>query len=472
MRKTAHEDLPAFIRRQSAVDLAALLIELCDTVEPVRKRVERLQLAHRPDKLAAAFRKQLAAWKRSTRYLDWQEARAFTATIGVWLTQVEAELLPLDPPAALTLFEEFIEADAVWFERMDDSGGELGEVIGEACRRWLDAAARCETPAAEWQQRLMRLYDADDYGARDALLRHANRLLDPKALHKLADDWQTRLEAAVERPQAGPGSNHEVFRLSGALGLLSELLRAPELHVRAVRCYSPQPNALQKQQFAQAYLDVGRANEAMAWLEGDWGHQESVRRMLLAQALRQLGRHDESATIRQSLFEASLSCDDLDHWLQELPEAELGPARQHAHEHALAHADAVAAASVLLKLDDPSAAEHRLVQAAEAVDGRDYTRLLPLAEALRSEGCARGETVVLRALLADILGRANARAYGHAAKYLQRLRDIAASGETLAPLAEHADLEHQLRAGHPRKASFWAEVARAGSKPPAGGGRR
>ncbi|MBK1612988.1 hypothetical protein CKO44_05815 [Rubrivivax gelatinosus] len=471
MRKTANEDLPAFIRRQPAEDLAALLIELCDTVEPVCKRVERLQLAHRPDKLAAAFRKQLAAWKRSTRFLGWQEAREFAATIGVWLTQVEAELLPLDPPAALALFEEFIEADAVWFERMDDSGGELGDVIGDACRHWLDAAARCETPAAEWPQRLMRLYDADAYGARDTLLRHADRLLDQKALHELAGDWQARLEAAVEQPRAGPGPGYEVFRLSGALGILSELLHEPELHVRAVLCYSPQPNEMQKQRFAQAWLEVARPEQAMPWLKGDWGHLDRVRRMLLAEALRQLGRHGESAAIRQALFETSLSCDDLDHWLQELPEAERGPARQRAHEHALAHADAVAAATMLLKLEDPAAAEHRLVQAAETVDGRDYTRLLPVAEALRGEGCARGETVVLRALLADILGRASARAYGHAAKYLQRLREIAAAGETLAPLPEHADLEHQLQARHPRKALFWAEVARAEGKPPAGGGR-
>ncbi|MBZ8143651.1 hypothetical protein CLD22_27975, partial [Rubrivivax gelatinosus] len=319
-----NEDLPAFIRRQPAEDLAALLIELCDTVEPVCKRVERLQLAHRPDKLAAAFRKQLAAWKRSTRFLGWQEAREFAATIGVWLTQVEAELLPLDPPAALALFEEFIEADAVWFERMDDSGGELGDVIGDACRHWLDAAARCETPAAEWPQRLMRLYDADAYGARDTLLRHADRLLDQKALHELAGDWQARLEAAVEQPRAGPGPGYEVFRLSGALGILSELLHEPELHVRAVLCYSPQPNEMQKQRFAQAWLEVARPEQAMPWLKGDWGHLDRVRRMLLAEALRQLGRHGESAAIRQALFETSLSCDDLDHWLQELPEAERG----------------------------------------------------------------------------------------------------------------------------------------------------
>lgn len=69
---------------------------------------------------------------------------------------------------------------------------------------------------------------------------------------------------------------------------------------------------------------------------------------------------------------------------------------------------------------------------------------------------------MLRALMADILGRANARAYGHAARYLQRLREIAATGEPLHPLMAHAAFEQQLKATHPRKVAFWTQVARVG----------
>jgi len=54
-----------------------------------------------------------------------------------------------------------------------------------------------------------------------------------------------------------------------------------------------------------------------------------------------------------------------------------------------------------------------------------------LASALRTQGCVRGETVVYRALLRGILDRAYARAYGHAARYWSRLREIADSGAGL-----------------------------------------
>lgn len=59
-------------------------------------------------------------------------------------------VVPRDPPAALALFESFIEADASWFERADDSDGCIGDAVRATCRRWLEAAALCETPANVW----------------------------------------------------------------------------------------------------------------------------------------------------------------------------------------------------------------------------------------------------------------------------------------------------------------------------------
>ena len=79
---------------------------------------------------------------------------------------MERELCPTDPPTALALFQAFIDADASWFERADDSDGVIGDAVRSACRHWLRAAARCETPPCVWPDRLLELYLADQYGAR------------------------------------------------------------------------------------------------------------------------------------------------------------------------------------------------------------------------------------------------------------------------------------------------------------------
>ena len=83
---------------------------------------------------------------------------------------------------------------------------------------------------------------------------------------------------------------------------------------------------------------------------------------------------------------------------------------------------------------------------------------MPLAEALRIHQCCRGETAVYRALLKGVLDRAQARAYGHAARYWSRLREIAYTSTDLLPLQSHQDFEAEIRSRHARKVAFWAHV--------------
>ena len=458
MTKPAREDLETFLRRQEAGNLVDVLLELAKDHEAVQARLARMQLADRPDKLAAGFRKTLSGWRRSTRFYGYREARELGHMLEHWLEQVARELLPKDPPAAVLLFEAFIEADAAWFDRADDSDGVIGDAVRAACRHWLQAAAHCETPRDAWPDRLLKLHEADQYGARDELLRSAGLLLDESAQRGLVARLESRLEQALEASPGEKSPPMEVFRISGALSLLSESLRDPDVKVRASLRYSPNPNPVQRQDFVRAYLDADRPADALAWLQAPWGHLEDCRQDLLADALERLGRFEESSPIRQRMFERTLSNFHFQRWLEHLPEPERAEAVAHARKLALAHDDLTAAATLLLQLGDVDAAEGRLIAEPGRLDGKDYGRLVPLAKALRAADCARGETVVYRALLRGILDRAYARAYGHAARYWARLVEIAGSGVGLLPLPSHEDFEAEIRARHGRKSAFWASV--------------
>lgn len=458
MAKPPNEDLETFLRRQDAAGLVAVLLELAKDHEAVQARLARMQLADRPDKLAAGFKKTLSGWKRSTKFYGYREAGELGRMLEGWLDQVERELLSKDPPAALSLFEAFIEADAAWFDRADDSDGVIGDAVRAACHHWLQAAARCETPPDVWPERLLKLYQADQYGARDELLRRADLLLDEPAQRGLVDLLEWQLSQALEASPGGKSPPMEVFRISGALSLLSESLRDPDVMVRASLRYSPNPNPVQRQAFARAYLDADRPADALAWVQDPWGHLDDSRQDLLADALERLGRFEESSPIRQRMFERTLSDFDFQRWLEHLPEVARPEAVARARELALRHDDLAAAATLLLQLGDPAAAETRLLAEPGRIDGNDYGRLVPLAKALRAHECPRGETVVYRALLKGILDRAYARAYGHAARYWSRLREIADSGVGLLPLQSHEEFEAEIRARHGRKSAFWAYV--------------
>ena len=110
MPKASAETLEAFLHRQEASTLCAVLLELAEAHDVVKQRLVRLQLADRPDKLAAGFKKTLSAWRRSTRFHGYRESREYGSMLEAWLDQVANELAPKDPPAAVALFEAFAAA--------------------------------------------------------------------------------------------------------------------------------------------------------------------------------------------------------------------------------------------------------------------------------------------------------------------------------------------------------------------------
>jgi hypothetical protein len=461
-RKSAADALEAFVRQQDAATLADVLVELAGQHDAVRQRLERLALSRDAKGLTAAFRKTLAGWKRSTRYLVYAEARAFGLQLEGWLAQVERELLPMDPARALELAEDFITSDAKWFERTDDSDGAVGSAVRAACRLWVRCAARCEAPAAQWPERMAQLFDGDDYGAREVLLREANVLLDETALRGLVTRYEAQLDAILERAQDADerGLPSTVFQASAALSLLAEALRDPDVKVRATLRYSPQPNGLQKQKFVRGYLEADRPADALRWLEEPWERYEDTRLSLRAQALQQLGRTDEAAALRQQVFEHTLSVSDLRDWLELFPPNRQAAAIEHARTLARACADPITAARLLLETDDGDGAQAVLVAKAEHIDGDDYERLVPLAETLEGRDLWVGATAVYRALLTAILARAYSPAYRHAARYWARLQAIAQRAQSLAPLSSRAMFEAEVRRDHARKSSFWALVGK------------
>ena len=149
---------------------------------------------------------------------------------------------------------------------------------------------------------------------------------------------------------------------------------------------------------------------------------------------------------------------DLHRWLEHLPEASRHEALERARQLALDHDNPTTAATLLLDIGDDEAAEAMLLAEPARIRGDNYGALVPLAQALKTHQRLRGEAAVYRALLTAILNRAYARAYGHAARYWARLREIAATGIRVLPLESHEDFEAAIRSRHARKTAFWSHV--------------
>ena len=460
-RKTSLESLAAFIREQDADTLAVVLLELAEDHAAVRDRLARLQLSNKPRALVAAFRKPLTAWRRSTKYLDYSQAPEFGRELEAWLGQIERELMPGDPPAALALAEAFIETDHVFFERADDSDGAIGDAIRAGCRLWLKAASRCESPATEWPSRISALVAADEYGAREELLRRAHLLLSEEALRAFVASYEAELDDAPAQAGRGKSAMDGNWKATAALSLLSEALRDPDVLARAMLKESPSLNPVQKEHLVRAYVEYDRPEGALPWLEGTWSHLESSRQRLNAQVLTRVGRTSEATAVRRQIFEETLAVSDLHAWLESLPPEEQGRAIEHARVLAGAHDDPVVVALLLLAVGDDAGAEAALLAAPHLIQGNDYGRLRPLAAELETQECWKGSTAVYRALLVSILERAYAPAYQYGARYWAKLQVLAHKNPELLPLEPAAAFEARIRVQHGRKSSFWAHVNRA-----------
>lgn len=450
----------AFLDQLPRAELVDLIMELAGTVPAVGERLARRQLASNPAKLAARFRQRLQGWRRATRFMGWREAGAFGRGLEAWLDEIERELLPSDPARAHALVEAYLEADHIFFDHADDSNGAIGDAIRAGCRLWLKAAQAHPPTEIDWVERVHALVKADQYGARDELLRCADSLFDEPALRVLAGRFEGDLYLAMERETNHGAADYSRYAAGAAICLLADVLQDPDLSTKAVLSYRPHPNPLQKAQFADRYLRFGRAHEALRWLEGQWEVHEDQRQRLLARVYEALGDAERLTDTRRRLFTATGSAEDFLAYRARLPASAWETANAEARDRAQATGDVISAAHLLLAIEDDRGAEGLLVDRQASIRGESYYHLLPIAETLESRGRLLGAVACYRALLEAVLARAYVRAYAHGARYLAKLRSLAPRIGDYGALSTHDELEQHLQAKHGRKTSFWSHVKR------------
>ena len=115
--------------------------------------------------------------------------------------------------------------------------------------------------------------NADEYGAREALLRHADILFDEAGMRALASRFEADLDKAPDARGAAERHDHAVYKAAAAIGLIADALRDPDLSTRTTLRYSPNPNPLQKEHFVQRYIRYGRPGRRWrgSTASGDFG---------------------------------------------------------------------------------------------------------------------------------------------------------------------------------------------------------
>jgi hypothetical protein len=180
-----------------------------------------------PSEAVKMLQRRISSIRNGKRFVSHGESGDLAAQIATISADIRADLLPTEPAKAKILAEKLFSLDQVVFERADDSGGSIGSELRDACVLWLDAAAvtrAAESDAAtRWIEVLHELYQKNDHGIRESLLKEAHRLLGEEELRALAPwdepqrrDWNFR----------GARAPHAIFRVGSHSGLSGSAVSA------------------------------------------------------------------------------------------------------------------------------------------------------------------------------------------------------------------------------------------------------
>jgi hypothetical protein len=439
--------------------LAELLMGLAEN-DPAVARSLRLALAgtEGAGRLAAEVEKRLRTLQRARGFVEWDKVRPLARELDGLRQTIAGALAGADPHAAVAQMRLLLNLHEGIFERSDDSSGVLGQVFREAGadlgRLWglLPGSDR-----AGLARELLGLLDSDGYGVTDHLLAASGPALGPAGraeLRRLLEDRLASQPGASGRDDFGDARGR--FTTSLRLRELADLEGDVDAFIAAVEAGGRAESFAGD--IAQRLTAADRPAEALAWLDRAQGRHKEAHAQhldLRIAALDALGRTSEAQELRWAAFQRWLSVMHLRAYLRGLPDFDDVEAEERAIAHALSHPDPGAALAFLVTWPNLDAA-NQLVRAHHAeLDGGDYGRLRPAAEAL-AEKYPAAATLLHRALAEDVLRRASSRQYQYAARDVRACAGLAPFLPAEGGVETHAAFMGRLKREHARKTGFWS----------------
>jgi len=217
----------------------------------IDNRIDVLMVQNDPKALHKKLKKQVASLKRSTRFIAYNQSFEFSIQLDVLVSNIEKVLLPQSSKLAFEVVNLFLLTASSTFERVDDSGGGVGESYKTAVLLWLKAASEWRVSDGkckiDWQEAVYNFFQENNYGAYDDLIPDSAELLSEDELRQLAWRFENNVQKIL-KTQASNDSDFDAASASMGMRSVAEALGDVGLFERSYLITNSKPNEMIKNQ--------------------------------------------------------------------------------------------------------------------------------------------------------------------------------------------------------------------------------
>lgn len=401
---------------------------------------------------------------KDTSFIDYYDTGNYVARLDCLLTDIDTLLREQAPEQALQATEDFIWLHESIFERADDSYGELGGVFREAVDQWLDIASEVRNlnPHAEnWLDKFLAVFEGNDYGVLDDIIRNSGELLSDDELTQLAWRFEAQAKQAIDNQRLAKDSsyNHEAAHANIGMKSVAEAKGDIGLFEKAYLLTSPNPNTLQLECIVTFAIAMKNYERAEYWLEQPvWQEDPSSFKSLRNQLLTARGNTKQLKKHLAEDFYQNPSEFSLESYLEVANKTEKKALHKQMPELVKTARNVDSAISMALIVQHIELAENLLLEHADQLTKLYYGTFLHWLEQLDEKSHPLACIVCYRCLLTNLLDRGYAKAYHYGADYFHKLLKLDKKVSNYKNLEDAQSYIRSLQEQHWRKRSFWQQA--------------
>ncbi|MDD3803611.1 MAG: hypothetical protein PHW02_04375 [bacterium] len=396
------------------------------------------------------IKNELGKIRRSRRFYNRFDAPTLANEIGSIENRIMTELIDDDEKIELIL--KLFDSEEHFINSCDDSDGDLGDVYYGICSSFC-LIAKNHKDREEILQLIENLMEKNNYGLHDGLLEKLSEFMTREEMKEL-------YEYFMKLTMATMGDD-----IKSRLGIhiptsIAKSLQDAELYEKTVRIIKKgELHDNEMFNIGQIHYKNKNFTKAKEWLlellEKGYYKKNDVFEILLNIALDENDKKTATEYAKEILM-SSMNKKNYDTLIGLIGEEKKDELKREIIS-AIEKENPISGVRLefLLDIDALSEIDRIVIAKKESLNGFQYIPLQICAKELEQKNYLLSTSLIYRALINELLGRAIAKYYIYAIRYMKKLDNLAEKIDDWKNMDSHEAYKNEVRVKHSRKSAFW-----------------